>query len=210
MEGIGKILARRAGSPGASEVSRNASAVPLNVPSRVSPRKCPTPLGTNAETSWTAGLLLGLESLPKPGQSGQLGPEGVPAALLESEESESRVVPAALLQPLAEPEKAAAHGVPASFPALPESALEWLPTESALSGVPALDAALLEVAAATDALRSIAADEVRLLGFVEAADFAGRVEEMSRSVEYLQVVAAQAVERTRTEKQSASTNLAHY
>ncbi|WP_024818640.1 DUF222 domain-containing protein [Arthrobacter sp. 31Y] len=261
MEGIGQILARRAGSPGASEVSRNASPVPLNMPSRVSPRKCPTPLGTNAETSWTAGPLLGLESLPKPGQP---GPEFVPAALLEPletepdgvpqpeesesrvvhaallepletepdgvpqpEESESRVVHAALLEPLetepeevpqaeetelgtvhaafleplAAPEEAAPEGVPASFPAPPESAFEWLSTESPLSGVPALDAALLEGAAATDALRSIAADEVRLLGFVEAADFAGRVEEMSRSVEYLQVVAAQAVERTRTEAQ---------
>ena len=42
------------------------------------------------------------------------------------------------------------------------------------------------------------------MGFVEAADFAGRVEEISRSVEYLQVVAAQAVERTRKEAQRAS------
>ena len=41
------------------------------------------------------------------------------------------------------------------------------------------------------------------MGFVEAADFAGRVEEISRSVEYLQVVAAQAVERTRKEAQQA-------
>ncbi|MDO6143475.1 HNH endonuclease, partial [Paenarthrobacter aurescens] len=45
-----------------------------------------------------------------------------------------------------------------------------------------LDRALLAGIAAVDALRSMAFDEVRLLGFVEAADFAGRVEEMSRSV----------------------------
>ncbi|MFJ5957703.1 DUF222 domain-containing protein [Paenarthrobacter sp. NPDC092416] len=48
--------------------------------------------------------------------------------------------------------------------------------------------------------RSVAA-EARLFGFVEAADFAGRVEEISRVVEYLQVVAAQAVERTRSQAQ---------
>ncbi|MFJ6535922.1 DUF222 domain-containing protein [Paenarthrobacter sp. NPDC091711] len=231
MEGIGQILARRAGSPGASEVSRNASPVPLNMPSRFSARKCPTPLGTNAETSRTSGMLLELESLSKPGQPVQPGSEWVHAALLKSEESEPdgvpqpesravpqpeeselgtvpqpeeselRVVPAALLEPSAASEEPAPEGVPASFPAPPESALEWLSTESPLSGVPALDAALVEGAAATDALRSIAADEVRLLGFVEAADFAGRVEELSRSVEFLQVVAAQAVERTRREAQ---------
>ncbi|MEJ1116713.1 HNH endonuclease, partial [Paenarthrobacter sp. CCNWLW172] len=67
--------------------------------------------------------------------------------------------------------------------------------------MPTLEAALFEGAAAADALRSIAASEARLFGFVEAADFAGKVEEIARSVEYLQVVAAQAVERTRTEAQ---------
>ncbi|MCT9871113.1 HNH endonuclease signature motif containing protein [Paenarthrobacter aurescens] len=52
-----------------------------------------------------------------------------------------------------------------------------------------------------DSARLSASDEASLLGFVEAADFAGRVEEISRCVEYLQVVAAQAVERSRTEAQ---------
>nr|WP_306878887.1 HNH endonuclease signature motif containing protein [Paenarthrobacter nicotinovorans] len=49
---------------------------------------------------------------------------------------------------------------------------------------------------------SVAAD-ARLFGFGEAADFAGRVEDLSRQLEYVQVVAAQAVERTRTEAQPA-------
>ncbi|MBP2267076.1 hypothetical protein J3A64_002540 [Pseudarthrobacter sp. PvP004] len=56
---------------------------------------------------------------------------------------------------------------------------------------------------ALSSLRESIADEALLLGFVEAADFAGRVEEISRSVEYLQLVAAQAVERTRKEAQQA-------
>jgi hypothetical protein len=67
-------------------------------------------------------------------------------------------------------------------------------------------AALFEDGAALlDPLRlSAAADAARLFGFIEAADFAGRIEEISRSLEYLQVVAAQAVERTRKEAQHAS------
>ncbi|MFJ6456313.1 HNH endonuclease, partial [Paenarthrobacter sp. NPDC091669] len=69
--------------------------------------------------------------------------------------------------------------------------------------MPALEAALREGAAATDLLRSIAVGEARLLGFYEAADFAGKVEEIARSVEYLQVVAAQAVERTRNQALTA-------
>ncbi len=56
---------------------------------------------------------------------------------------------------------------------------------------------------ALSSLRESIADEARLFGFEEAAGFAARVEEMSRSLEYLQVVAAQAVERTRHEAQQA-------
>ncbi|MFJ6538562.1 DUF222 domain-containing protein [Paenarthrobacter sp. NPDC091711] len=56
---------------------------------------------------------------------------------------------------------------------------------------------------ALSSLRESIADEARLFGFEEAAGFADRIEEMSRSLEYLQVVAAQAVERTRHEAQQA-------
>ncbi|MDO6146885.1 hypothetical protein LDP00_06310, partial [Paenarthrobacter aurescens] len=72
------------------------------------------------------------------------------------------------------------------------------PEPVAVSGLE-LGELLEDAAALLDSARLSVPDEVRLLGFVEAADFAGRVEEMSRSVEYLQVVAAQAVERTRRE-----------
>ncbi|MDO6146557.1 DUF222 domain-containing protein, partial [Paenarthrobacter aurescens] len=60
-----------------------------------------------------------------------------------------------------------------------------------------------KTADALNSLRESIADEVSLFGFEEAADFADRIEEMSRSLEYLQVVAAQAVERTRHEAQQA-------
>ncbi|WP_412893218.1 DUF222 domain-containing protein [Arthrobacter sp. 1P04PC] len=54
-----------------------------------------------------------------------------------------------------------------------------------------ITAALREVCAA-------AVDDAGLLGFTEAAAFAGDVEEIARAVEFLQVVAAGAVDRTRT------------
>jgi len=54
---------------------------------------------------------------------------------------------------------------------------------------------------AVDLLSSnaITAEDTALWGFGQAADFAGRVEQLSRHVEFLQVVAAGAVERARTE-----------
>ncbi|MCP1412866.1 hypothetical protein J3D46_002132 [Paenarthrobacter sp. A20] len=64
-------------------------------------------------------------------------------------------------------------------------------------------ALLIDSAALLDSARLSAADEASLLGFVEAADFAGKVEEISRSVEYLQIIAAHAVERTRLEAQNS-------
>ncbi|QDY89107.1 DUF222 domain-containing protein [Arthrobacter sp. UKPF54-2] len=61
--------------------------------------------------------------------------------------------------------------------------------------VPPLDSVLGQ-------LRGVCATAVgdaALLGFGEAAEFAGRVEEISRAAEYLQLVAAGAVQRTRFE-----------
>ncbi|BCW60811.1 HNH endonuclease signature motif containing protein [Arthrobacter sp. StoSoilB20] len=79
-----------------------------------------------------------------------------------------------------------------------------VPAGTPWTDVPAWEATLLEGAAAADALRSMAVDESRLFGFTEAADFAGRVEEIARVLEYVQVIAAHAVERTRTAAQQSS------
>ena len=75
---------------------------------------------------------------------------------------------------------------------------------SGSGGGPSEQAQLLDDAseALVELCGSVAAD-ARLFGFGEAADFAGRVEDLSRQLEYVQVVAAQAVERTRTEAQRA-------
>ncbi|WP_156524741.1 HNH endonuclease, partial [Paenarthrobacter nicotinovorans] len=73
---------------------------------------------------------------------------------------------------------------------------------SGSGGAPSEQARLLVDAseALVELCGSVAAD-ARLFGFGEAADFAGRVEDLSRQLEYVQVVAAQAVERTRSEAQ---------
>ncbi|YCK82234.1 HNH endonuclease [Arthrobacter sp. D3-18] len=187
MEGKGQVLVRRTGPSDASEVPRRVSPDTL---SRLSTPECPTAAGTDAETSRTPELLLGFASAPNAGDSPPLGAPATSA-----------------------PESAAPEEVPGQLPWPKASAPEQLPEslwpeslwpESSAPVLPVLEAALLEGAAAADALRSIASDEARLFGFVEAADFAGRIEEISRSLEYLQVVAAQAVERTRKEAQQAS------
>ncbi len=66
-----------------------------------------------------------------------------------------------------------------------------------------LDAALADSVQALENLRSVTVACAQTFGFTEAAGFAGRVEEISRTVEYLQVIAAHAVERTRTQAQQA-------
>ncbi|GAB12924.1 hypothetical protein ARGLB_028_00490, partial [Arthrobacter globiformis NBRC 12137] len=48
------------------------------------------------------------------------------------------------------------------------------------------------------ASNAITTDDTALWGFGQAADFADRVEQLSRHVEFLQVVAAGAVDRART------------
>ncbi len=53
-------------------------------------------------------------------------------------------------------------------------------------------------------LGSTAVDDAALLNFRAAADFADKVEEISRAAEYLQVVAAGAVDRTRREATAAA------
>ncbi|MFC8040975.1 hypothetical protein ACFUOZ_16605, partial [Paenarthrobacter sp. NPDC057355] len=78
-------------------------------------------------------------------------------------------------------------------------------SSSLAPGGPALDSVsfLDDASEALGGLRGSAAADVLLLGFVEAADFAGRVEELARMLEYVQIVAAQAVERTRNQEQLA-------
>ena len=71
------------------------------------------------------------------------------------------------------------------------------------AGQPGIDG----VAEALAILREVgltAVEDAALLGFQAASDFAGTVEELSRSMEYLQLVAAGAVDRTRKQAAAAS------
>ncbi|HET6242792.1 MAG TPA: hypothetical protein VFD99_12465 [Arthrobacter sp.] len=65
---------------------------------------------------------------------------------------------------------------------------------------PGVDGAL----AVLRGLSSTAVEDAALVGFRAASDFAGRVEELSRAVEYLQLVAAGAVDRTRKQAAAAA------
>ncbi|WP_422758378.1 DUF222 domain-containing protein [Paenarthrobacter sp. C1] len=68
---------------------------------------------------------------------------------------------------------------------------------------PDLAALLEDGQALLDTARLSFAEQAPLFDLAQAADLAGRIEDLSRSIEYLQVVAPQAVERTRSEAQRA-------
>ncbi|WP_410007886.1 DUF222 domain-containing protein [Paenarthrobacter sp. JL.01a] len=113
--------------------------------------------------------------------------------------------------PLA-PDHDSAGFLPADFPlcarVLPRlgdgDASSVTPGGSALDSVSFLD----DASEALAGLRGSAAADALLFGFVEAADFAGRVEDLARTLDYVQIVAAQAVERTRNQEQQAQRSLA--
>jgi len=63
--------------------------------------------------------------------------------------------------------------------------------------------ALGDIAASLRDVCAAAVDDAGVLGFADAAAFAGDVEELARAVEFLQVVAAGAVDRTRTQAAAA-------
>ncbi|WP_461163655.1 HNH endonuclease signature motif containing protein [Arthrobacter sp. R4-81] len=97
------------------------------------------------------------------------------------------------------PGRAALRAVPSAAASQPGV----VPEERAVPVTPALDGGVSGAVAASLELlgtaQTTAAGELALSGFTDAADFAGQVEELSRTVEYLQVLAAAAVDRTRHE-----------
>ncbi len=68
---------------------------------------------------------------------------------------------------------------------------------------PAQQSGVDDALAALQAVSATAVEDAATWGFQAVSDFAGRMEEVSRTMEYLQLVAAAAVDRTR--KQSANT-----
>ncbi|MFJ4070569.1 HNH endonuclease, partial [Paenarthrobacter sp. NPDC089988] len=91
-------------------------------------------------------------------------------------------------------------------PSAPSTRAVSEPLKDSLGGPgSSLSDVLDDGATALESLRDSALPAAGLFGFGEAADFAGRVEELARTIEYLQIVAAQAVERTREEAKHART-----
>ena len=86
---------------------------------------------------------------------------------------------------------------------LVEAIRDFLPFQDTdQANIRSADAAVDDVLAALRGLCSTAAADAASWGFRAASDFAGRVEEVSRITEYLQLVAAAALDRTR--KQAAA------
>jgi len=79
--------------------------------------------------------------------------------------------------------------------------------EATASSHEVVDIQLGRATVALDSVRDSISESIRLFGIQDAADFAAKVEDISRVLEYLQVVAARAVERTRAQAQQ--TNLGH-
>ncbi|MCD4853430.1 HNH endonuclease, partial [Arthrobacter sp. AK01] len=171
---IGQIVARRASSPRANDLLSQPSLRSVGGPARVAAFEGTTAVGTVALSSEDAGLLGGLGTETGASDVGPGG--GVHSA---------DVAPGLRVIPTADSKRVA-------------GLIE--------AGLPSPGMAGVSLAQADEALRSLresASDEASVFGFVEAADFAGKVEEISRSVEYLQIVAAHAVERTRLEAQNS-------
>ena len=111
---------------------------------------------------------------------------------------------------------------PASLPGAPAVADTSASDGGAAAGISVTDAPVTESAFTDTTLSGGASDclerclvlleaavesapgELALAGFRDAADFAGRAEEISRRVEHVQLLAAAAVDRTRTEAINAA------
>ena len=141
----------------------------------------PLPL-TGAAGGWRAGAV-SIGEWPPPGQGGKRTLHTVPA---EPAAPAGAAVPVVSAAP-------AVSAVP-SVPATPQ--VDRISGAGRAGDVFACVAASLQLLSGTG---PTTATQLALSGFRDAADFAGQVEELSRTVEYLQVVAAGAVDRTRRE-----------
>ncbi|VXB36529.1 HNH endonuclease [Arthrobacter sp. 9V] len=190
---IGQIVAGRPASQRAYALLRQraltSSSGPARVPACEHAFRYTTAAETLAGTSGNAELLSGLESWS--GSSRGTADAGVGSGVVLTGHSVDQSVDPGDNR-RADPLSVAGQGA---------SGMMAAPGKMVAPGMMAAPLAQADEALRT--LRETVIDEVRLLGFVEAADFAGRVEEISRSVEFLQIVAAQAVERSRNEAQQA-------
>ncbi|MGO4587346.1 DUF222 domain-containing protein [Paenarthrobacter sp. 2TAF44] len=187
MGSIGEMLARRAVMSGAAlrpgGVSRASHDLPANADARC---ESPTAVVTDSDNPRGIWLLRGIE----------------PGPFSEPDEVDCEVELLRGLEPLpfAAPGEVDPEVRPVSL------LLDGSPGRSVSQGIEGalgLEGALADSFEALESLRSFTVTGALVFGFTEAAGFAGRVEEIARTVEYLQVIAAHAVERTRTQAQQA-------
>ncbi|MET4619891.1 hypothetical protein ABIE18_001327, partial [Arthrobacter sp. 2762] len=202
MGSIGDILARRAALSGAGARPRR---LPLGSHTMSAHGQggweSPTAAVTDSENPRGIWLLRGLKPLPvsEPGEVDcevklLRGLKPPPLAPVDEVDREVELLRGVKPLPVSEPDEVAPEVGPLS------SGLGGYPGRSVSQGI---EGALAESAQALESLRSVTVAGALSFGFAEASRFAGRVEEISRTVEYLQVIAAQAVERTRTQAQQA-------
>ncbi|WP_416416054.1 HNH endonuclease signature motif containing protein [Paenarthrobacter aromaticivorans] len=181
MGSIGEILARRAAVTGASLRPRR---VPLGSHSGAAHGQdgceSPTAAVTDSEKLRAMALLRGIKPLPVP----------------EPDETDRDAFPGLGVSHGLED----ARGLDGSLGLEDARGLDG---SLGLEDARGIEGALADSVEALESLRSCTVAGALSFGFAEAAGFAGRVEEISRTVEYLQVIAAHAVERTRTQAQQA-------
>ncbi|BCW04905.1 HNH endonuclease signature motif containing protein [Arthrobacter sp. NtRootA1] len=175
MGSIGEILARRAAVTGATLRPRR---VPLGSHSGAAHGQdgfeSPTAAVTGSDSPRAMALLRGIKPLPVP-EPDETDRDAFPGLGVSHGLEDARGIEGA-------------RGIDGSL---------------GLEGARGIEGALADSVEALEGLRSCTVAGALSFGFAEAAGFAGRVEEISRTVEYLQVIAAHAVERTRTQAQQA-------
>ncbi|MGO4247695.1 DUF222 domain-containing protein, partial [Paenarthrobacter sp. RAF54_2] len=191
MASIGEILARRAAMPGAALRPRRVPRASHTVPaSELAAHESPTAVVTDSDNPRGIWLLRGIE----PGPVSEPDEVDREVELVRGVEPQS-FAPIGEVDPEIAPEVASVSPGTDDFPRFSVS--------HGLDGALGLEGALADSVEALESLRSFTVGGALTFGFTEAAGFAGRVEEIARTVEYLQVVAAHAVERTRTQAQQS-------
>ncbi|XAS73357.1 DUF222 domain-containing protein [Micrococcaceae bacterium Sec5.1] len=182
MGSIGEMLARRAAMSGVALRPRRVLQGSHTMSAHgQAARESPTAAVTGSENAGAMALLRGIEPRPFP----------------DLDEVDREV------SPDVEPATQGLEDAPGPADALSLEDAPAFQDAPALGHALGVGDALAESAEALESLRSATVAGALAFGFTEAAGFAGRVEEIARTVEYLQVIAAHAVERTRTQAQQA-------
>jgi hypothetical protein len=163
-----------------------------------------------AEFGGYAALLSNAGSLPPPDEAKTTSPRPVSGTRTVAPSQCSAVAGECILAPAAGPVSARLYEVVGEGTAAPQNPVS-LPAPAVDGASGRVDepggrprAGLAEIGGLLNAAALAAPDALAVTGYVEASDFAGQVEDLARSVECLQLLAAGAVDRTRSEAITAA------